>query len=127
MVEDGAPLARGLKRIEELWSAQGAGLVTRRLEGALGCTFALTELGGDTYHLQLSRERAVWGAPGVGHVAHAEVRMSRPDWTRVLTGEWSIIAVVLAGRAPYPKHQRRYLMQLSMVLQTLLLAGGRLS
>lgn len=126
-MDDEAPLAWGLRRIEDLWRAQGAGLVTRRLEGALGCTFQLTELGGETYHLQLSRESATWGAPSGSHVAHAEVKMSRPDWARVLTGEWSIIAVVLAGRAPYPKHQRRYLMQLSMVLQTLLLAGGRRS
>ena len=74
----------------------------RRLEGALGRRFELEEIGGPIFHLQLDRERANWGKGRADGAAHAEVRMSATDWARVLTGEWSIVAVVLAGRAPYP-------------------------
>lgn len=117
-----SPLKAGLERLVALWDARGGSLVTRRLEGALGRHFRIEEMGGPVFHLQLERDRARWGeGPGDG-APHAEIRMSAADWARVLSGEWSIIAVVLAGRAPYPKHQRRYLMQLSLVLQTLLLS-----
>ncbi len=117
-----SPLGAGLARLASLWDARGGSLVSRRLEGALGRQFRIEELGGPVFHLQLERDRAIWGeGPGPG-APHAEIRMSASDWARVLSGEWSIIAVVLAGRAPYPKHQRRYLMQLSLVLQTLLLS-----
>jgi hypothetical protein len=117
-----SPLEAGLQHVVALWEARGAGLVSRRLEGALGRTFRLEELGGPVFHLQLERGRALWGDGAGDSAPHAEIRMSAADWARVLTGEWSIVAVVLAGRAPYPKHQRRYLMQLSLVLQTLLLS-----
>lgn len=119
---DASPLGLGLERLADLWNERGAGLVTRRLEGALGRCFRLEEIGGSVFHLLLERERAVWGEGPAESAPHAEICMSRSDWRRVLSGEWSIIAVVLAGRAPYPKHQRRYLMQLSLVLQTLLLS-----
>lgn len=112
----------GLERLVRLWNERGASLVSRRLEGALGRSFRIEELDGSVFHLQLERDRAILDEGPGASAPHAEVVMSRSDWERVLSGEWSIIAVVLAGRAPYPKHQRRYFMQLSLVLQTLLLS-----
>lgn len=121
-MSDADVLRQGLDRLVALWNERGGSLVSRRLEGALGRSFRIEELGGPVFHLQLTRERAYLGEGPGEHAPHAEITMCRSDWARVLSGEWSIIAIVLAGRAPYPKHQRRYLMQLSLVLQTLLLS-----
>ena len=52
---------------------------------------------------------------------HATFRMSRNDWNQVFSGSWSIMSVVLGGRAPFPKHERRFVMQLSMLMQSLFL------
>lgn len=122
MTNSTSVLSSGLERLAALWSQRGSTLVSKRLEGALGCRFVLSELGGATFHLQLEPDQAYWGAGRGDCLPHAELRMTARDWAKVLSGEWSIISVVLAGRAPYPKHQRRYLMQLSMLVQTLLLS-----
>jgi hypothetical protein len=49
--------------------------------------------------------------------------MNPKDWSRVFTGELHVMAIILAGRAPFPKDQRRLLMQFSMLLQTTMLSG----
>ncbi|HTM78164.1 MAG TPA: hypothetical protein VL133_11125 [Devosia sp.] len=118
-------LGEGLHRLVRLWNEYGAALVSRRLEGALSREFEIHELGGTTYSLRLERDHAVLSEGASKHASHAQIQMSGSDWVQVLSGEWSIIGIVLAGRAPYPKHQRRYLMQLSMLIQTLLLTEAK--
>lgn len=116
-------LNSGLARFATRWQRLEGRLVSRRLEGALGRVIHC-RCGEETVQLVLDRGSATLGAPSVGLGPHAVIRMDAADWARVLTGEWHVMAVILAGRAPFPKDQRRLLMQFSMLLQTTLLTGG---
>jgi hypothetical protein len=112
-------LKGGLQRFVERWNKAGATVLSRRLEGALDCDF-LCRGPGESYVLRLTRNEAKL-TPGNGMVPHAALVMGSDDWRNVLSGRWSVMSIVLAGRAPFPKHQRRFLMQFSMLMQTVLL------
>lgn len=110
----------GLQRFVERWNRSGSKVLSRRLEGALDRDF-LCEGPGESYVLRLTRNEAKVMPHGVGMAPHATIVMNGDDWSNVLTGRWSVMSIVLAGRAPFPKHQRRFLMQFSMLMQTVLL------
>lgn len=114
-------LASGLERFARLWSRLEGKLVSKRLEGALGRMLLCESLEGERVLLRLMRTQVEFGTPDLS-VAHATLRMAESDWQRVLTGESHVMAIVLAGRAPFPKDQRRLIMQFSMLLQTALLS-----
>jgi len=117
-------LARGLARFARLWEGLQGRVVSRRLEGALGRSIACETTDGEAVVVRLSRQAAELAAPEAGRAPHATVRMAREDWLRVLSGELHVMAIVLAGRARFPKDQRRLLMQFSMLLQTTLLTAA---
>ena len=119
---DHAVLVTGLERFAGLWKKHNGGLVTKRLEGALGRELRCESIEGSVASLLLWRDTAeIFVSDSRRNTPHAVVRMSSSDWEKVLSGESHIMAVILAGRAPFPKDQRRLLMQFSMLLQTTLL------
>lgn len=107
-----------------IWQGLAGRIVSKRLEGALGRSIACETEGGEVVIVRLSREAVDLDAPDPRTAPHATVRMAWEDWARVLTGELHVMAIVLAGRARFPKDQRRLLMQFSMLLQTALLTAG---
>ncbi|HQZ46080.1 MAG TPA: MmgE/PrpD family protein [Usitatibacteraceae bacterium] len=117
-------LAQGLERFARIWEGLQGRVVSRRLEGALGRAIACETTEGEALVLTLSRATVEIAAPRPDSAPHATVRMAREDWARVLTGELHVMAIILAGRARFPKDQRRLLMQFSMLLQTAMLSAG---
>lgn len=116
------PLAAGLERFARAWAGLQGRLVSKRLEGALGRLLLCESVEGEQLLLRLSKTE-VDLRRDVGAVApHAKLRLEAGDWKRVLTGESHVMAIVLAGRALFPKDQRRLIMQFSMLLQTALLS-----
>jgi len=115
-------LASGLARFARLWRALQGRLVSRRLEGALGRLLACESMEGERVLVRLSRLDAELDSSDSPDIAHGTLRLAEEDWQRVLTGESHVMAIVLAGRAPFPKDQRRLIMQFSMLLQTTLLS-----
>lgn len=113
-------LSAGLQRFVERWNRSGAKVLSKRLEGALDRDF-LCEGPGERFVLRLTRSEAKVIPHGAGMAPHASIFMGSEDWRQVLSGRWSVMSIVLAGRAPFPKHQRRFLMQFSMLMQTVLL------
>jgi len=116
-------LMRGLSRFARLWASHEGRLVSARLEGALGRSIRCESTEGEVVDLCLRRDKLEFDRDHSGPMPHASIRMASRDWSRVLTGELHVMAVILAGRAPFPKDQRRLLMQFSMLLQTTMLAG----
>ena len=112
-------LEEGLKHLCELWKEKGDMVLNRRLESVLNKEFLLKseeesfaiEFGKGTFELK----------KGESSRFHAVIQMPRTDWEKVLKGEYSVQSVVIGGRCPYFKHQRQFIMQFSMVVQTLLL------
>lgn len=119
---EGRTLADGFGRFADLWAGFEGRLVSKRLEGALGRTLLCATTEGDGLLLRMSRTRVDILPPAAAGAPHATVRMDEADWRRVLSGELHVMAIVLAGRAPFPKDQRRLIMQFSMLLQTTLLS-----
>lgn len=115
-------LTGGLELFVSAWVDLNGKLVSKRLEGALGRTLLCESVEGEGVVLRLSRTQAEIQAPDASSTPHATVRMAEADWRRVLSGELHIMAIVLAGRAAFPKDQRRLIMQFSMLLQTALLS-----
>ena len=118
------PLYIGLSRFARLWSAQRGRLVSARLEGALGRAIRCESTTGETVEFCLRREQLDFEPEGSWRTPHAKILMNPKDWSRVFTGELHVMAIILAGRAPFPKDQRRLLMQFSMLLQTTMLSGA---
>jgi len=116
-------LMQGLSRFGRLWASQEGRLVSARLQGALGRSVRCESTDGEVVDLCLRRDRLEFDAGALGRIPHASIRMAPRDWSRVLTGELHVMAVILAGRAAFPKDQRRLLMQFSMLLQTTMLSG----
>lgn len=113
-------LADGLRRFAKRWNVSGKQILSRRLEGALNRDFLCTGPEGSVM-LRLTRDEARLIPHTEGMAPHATILMGRDDWQQVLSGRWSIMSIILAGRAPFPKHQRRFLMQMSMLIQTAML------
>ncbi|MBN9462009.1 MAG: hypothetical protein J0H00_12395 [Burkholderiales bacterium] len=120
----GGLLGRGLARFARLWALQEGRLVSARLEGALGRSIRCESTDGEVVDFCLLREKLEFEEHGSRRTPHASIRMAPRDWARVFGGELHVMAIILAGRAPFPKDQRRLLMQFSMLLQTTMLAGG---
>jgi len=118
------PLYIGLSRFARIWTVQKGRLVSPRLEGALGRAIRCESTTGEIVEFCLRREQLDLEPEGSWRTPHATIRMSPNDWARVFTGELHVMAIILAGRAPFPKHQRRLLMQFSMLLQTTMLSGA---
>ncbi|MGB3274095.1 MAG: hypothetical protein WBA66_14535 [Xanthobacteraceae bacterium] len=117
-------LATGLRRFVERWNVSGRKILSRRLEGALNRDFLCTGPEG-SFVLKLTRDEATLVPYTEKAAPHAVIMMGREDWRQVLSGRWSIMSIILAGRAPFPKHQRRFLMQASMLIQTAMLLEVR--
>lgn len=117
-------LYQGLSRFARLWALQEGRLVSARLEGALGRSICCESTDGEVVKLCLRREKLEFETEGSARMPHASIRMSPKDWSRVFSGELHVMAIILAGRAPFPKDQRRLLMQFSMLLQTTMLSGA---
>lgn len=116
-----AVFQQGIQKLVDRWSRAADGLLTRRLEGALGMDF-LFECPGETSKLLRFDRNSVDVSPAPEGVRpHAVFSMPADDWRKVFSGEWSVMTVVLGGRAQFPKHHRRSIMQLSMVMQALFL------
>lgn len=115
-------LDNGLRRFSRLWERHAGRVLSSRLEGALAKVIRCQIVGGPTRDIVLSRTSVeVLKAPS--EVApHAWISMPAADWKRVIAGNSHVMAIVLAGRAPFPKDQRRLLMQFSMLFQTTMLA-----
>lgn len=97
--------------------------MSARLEGALGRSVRCESTEGERVTFCLRRTELEFETDGSGRMPHASISMAGRDWSRVFTGELHVMAVILAGRAPFPKDQRRLLMQFSMLLQTTMLTG----
>lgn len=117
-------LMQGLSRFGRLWTVQKGRLVSPRLEGALGRAIRCESTTGEIVEFCLRREQLDFEPEGSWRTPHATIRMNPKDWSRVFTGELHVMAIILAGRAPFPKDQRRLLMQFSMLLQTTMLSGA---
>lgn len=115
-------LESGLERFGRLWSGLQGKLVSKRLEGAIGRQLLCESHEGEKVAARLSRTQVELTGDPASVAPHATLRMAGADWQRVLNGESHVMAIVLAGRAPFPKDQRRLIMQFSMLLQTTLLS-----
>ncbi|MFA7664910.1 MAG: MmgE/PrpD family protein [Burkholderiaceae bacterium] len=115
-------LSTGLERFANIWASLNGKLVSKRLEGAVGRLLLCESLEGEQILMRLALTRAEISKPDQQLAPHATLRLAQSDWQRVLTGESHLMAIVLAGRAPFPKDQRRLIMQFSMLLQTALLS-----
>lgn len=122
-IADDHVVRSGLSRFASLWSRQKGRLVSTRLEGALERSLRCESLEGEVVNVRLRRAELEIDSGGGDRAPHAVIRMAARDWARVFTGELHVMAVILAGRAPFPKDQRRLLMQFSMLLQTTMLSG----
>lgn len=111
----------GVQKLVDRWSQAAGGLLNRRLEGALGMNFLFECPGATSKMLRFNRDSVDVGPATQDARPHAVFAMPADDWRMVFSGEWSVMTVVLAGRAPFPKHHRRSIMQLSMVMQALFL------
>ena len=124
---DEGEFGRGLARFAGIWEGLQGRVVSRRLEGALGRAVSCETTEGESVVLRLTRTKVELRKPDADHPPHATVRMSAADWARVLSGELHVMAIILAGRAQFPKDQRRLLMQFSMLLQTAILSAGAMA
>lgn len=115
-------LRAGLERFAEAWNQKNGALVSKRLEAAMGRSLLCESHAGERVVLQMTRAHASLTDEPSASAPHAVVRMANEDWQRVLSGQSHIMAIVLAGRAPFPKDQRRLIIQFSMLLQTTLLS-----
>jgi hypothetical protein len=120
-MQDESILCAGLRTLVQRWERSGHQLVSRRLEGALGREFRFECIGEKPMKLRLERTSAEFGPADPAQPAYATIAMEARDWKQVFSGKWSVMTVVLGGRTNFPKHERRYIMQLSMLMQALLL------
>lgn len=113
-----------LSRFAARWPEQVGNLVSYRLSPLLGTSVCFRVTDGPSYTVFFG-ERELTFKEGEALRPHATVAMSWKDWEDVLTGRVGIMSVVMAGRCPYPKHERYVLAKLSVVLQSLAtLEGG---
>lgn len=112
---------QGIQRLKDRWDRIGGSLINRRLEGAVGMNFLFECPGASPKILRFSRDSVVVSDPQSDVQPHATFSMPVDDWKKVFSGEWSVMTVVLGGRTGFPKHQRRNIMQLSMMMQSLFL------
>ncbi len=112
---------QGLQDLARRWSRAAGGLLNRRLEGALGMDFLFECPGTPSKLLRFDRESIQINPSRDDVQPHAVFSMPADDWSKVFSGEWSVMTVVLGGRTAFPKHQRRSIMQLSMLMQALFL------
>lgn len=120
-MQDESILLPGLRTLAQRWEQSGHRLMSRRLEGALGRDFRFECHGEAPLYLRLDPNNASIRPVAPDCQPHASIAMGAQDWKQVLSGRWSVMTVVLGGRTAFPKHERRYIMQLSMVMQALLL------
>lgn len=120
-MQDESILCAGLRTLVQRWERSGHQLMSRRLEGALGREFRFECSGEKPMCLRLDRSTAQFREADPAHPAYATIAMEASDWRQVFSGKWSVMTVVLGGRTNFPKHERRYIMQLSMLMQALLL------
>ncbi len=120
-MQDESILGAGLRAFAQRWERNGAQLISRRLEGALGREFRFECVGEPPMTLRLEPKAANVSRANAGEPAYATITMGASDWKQVFSGKWSVMTVVLGGRTNFPKHERRYIMQLSMLMQALLL------
>jgi len=120
-MQDDTILSSGLRTLVPLWERNGKQLMSRRLEGALGRTFKFECVGEAAMFLMLTEKTAEIGRADPSQPAYATITMNASDWQQVFSGKWSVMTVILGGRSNFPKHERRYIMQLSMLMQALLL------
>jgi len=111
----------GIRKLSDRWAVAGRGLINRRLEGALGMDFLFECPGAPAKILRFDRDSVRIEDPRPDVQPHAVFAMPLEDWKKVFSGEWSVMTVVLGGRAGFPKHHRRSIMQLSMLMQALFL------
>ena len=122
---DHATVEKALRTFCDFWEKKGSQIMSFRTEAILDRNIALRVTSGPSYTLRLGKDRAEI-IPGPDNTANATVTMPEDDWLRVFSGEYNIDGVVLAGRCPYPRHERRLIRQLGIVIQTtLLLEGGQ--
>lgn len=117
-------LLTGIQEFRERWGQHGPSVVTPRLSGALRRQFLLRTKEQEEVVLTLTETDAT--LEKLSDVEpHAIIEMDSKDWSEVLQGKWSIMSIVLAGRCTFLKHERRYIMQLSMLMQTVLLLEAK--
>lgn len=115
-------LTPGLASFASAWAEQKGRLVSKRLEGAIGRLILCESADGERALLCISRMQVDILAADEAMAPHAHIQMEPADWAQVLSGASHVMAIVLAGRAAFPKDQRRLIMQFSMLLQTALLS-----
>lgn len=121
---DEALLGDGLRRFSRLWEQHASQILSKRLEGALSRVIRCEVASGPALEILLSRTSVEVLNSSSRVAPHARIVMRAADWARVISGESHVMAIVLAGRAPFPKDQRRLLMQFSMLFQTTMLTEG---
>lgn len=120
-MQDETILGAGLRTLAQRWERNGYQLMSPRLEGALGRQFRFECAGEFPMSLMLAARTASVAPAHPAQIACATITMAASDWRQVFSGKWSVMTVVLAGRTNFPKHERRYIMQLSMLMQALFL------
>lgn len=120
-MQDDTILGTGLRALAQRWERNGYQLMSRRLEGALGREFRFECVGEPAMSVKLTASTAEISPADPAQPSYATIAMGAADWKQVFSGKWSVMTVVLGGRSNFPKHERRYIMQLSMLMQALLL------
>jgi hypothetical protein len=117
-------IEEGLRNFCDRWAKNAAQVTSFRSEAILNKNLFLRVENGPTYTLRIHPRKAEL-ILGESEFANATVTMSKEDWVAVLTGEYNIDGVAFAGRCPYPRHERRLIRQLGIIIQTTLLLEGQ--
>lgn len=113
-----------IKDIEEAQravQAYGRKFLTPRLEAVLGTVYQLKR-NDESVYICVDPPMVTDTHP---HRPHCTIELTPEDWDTVLSGERSIMGKVLGGKCGFLKHERRYIMHLSMFLQAVLIEGKK--
>jgi hypothetical protein len=113
-------IEEGLRKFCERWDKNASKIMSFRSEAILNKNLFLRIANGPSYTLRIEPQKAEL-IPGESESVNATVIMSKEDWEAVVSGEYNIDGVAFAGRCPYPRHERRLIRQLGIIIQTTLL------
>jgi putative sterol carrier protein len=119
-----AMIEEGLKNFCARWTKNSSQVMSFRSEAILNKNLLLRIENGPSYTLRIQPQKAKLTL-GEAESVNATVTMSKEDWAAVLAGEYNIDGVAFAGRCPYPRHERRLIRQLGIIIQTTLLLEGQ--
>lgn len=113
----------GLKRLCEIWNNVCGALVSSAGEELSRFTFLNKKFnceieGGDCFVLTIRPDGAEL-KKGRDELAHATIRMDEKDWLSVLSGEYSLWSVMIAGRLAPTLRESQIIIPLGFLVQAL--------